>query len=145
MPDQAGLLSVLAGVVAAAVFAMVRRHKAERQEIADQLHTTQLAVDVIRSSEQLLQAASAQPPGGKPSWIPLLEDDERFRSAARRLASGSLSSPVTVTLAEVERARQQVLLAMTSRDAEFLRIATRGLGEAVEGFAAATSVMVRLA
>ena len=75
----------------------------------------------------------------------LVEHDPRYRAAVRGLRAGTSSAEVKTTLSELEQARQQVLVAVVARDADFLRNAVNGLDEAVENFATASSVMVRLA
>jgi hypothetical protein len=144
MPDRAGLIFVVAGVAVAALVAMILRRRAERGEVAAQLRTKQLTVDVIRSSEQLRAGAVVPSVAGGSSLARLVGDDSRYRAAARGIRAGVSSTDVKATLSELEHARQQVLLAVAAGDADFLHDAVHCLDEAVENFATASSVMVRL-
>jgi len=145
VPDRAGLIFVVAGVAVAAVAAMILRRRTERRIAAAGLRTKQLAVEVIRSSEDLRSGAIAPSAGRPPSLARLADHDPRYRAAVRALRAGTSSAEVKATLSELELARQQVLVAVLARDADFLQSAVQSLDEAVEGFAAASSVMVRLA
>jgi hypothetical protein len=99
---------------------------------------------VIRSSEELRAGAVVPSVAGTPSLARLVGDDSRYRAAVRGLKAGISSTDVKAALSELEHARQQVLLAVAAGDADFLRNAVQGLDEAVENFATASSVMVRL-
>ncbi|MEU4215067.1 hypothetical protein [Actinoplanes sp. NPDC026623] len=145
MPEQAGLIFVVAGVAVAAVAAMILRRRTERREAAAQLRTKQMAVDVIRSSEELRAGVVAPSAAGASSLARLVGDNSRYRAAVRGIRAGASSTDVKATLSELEQARQQVLLAVVARDADFLQNAVHGLDDAVENFATASSVMVRLA
>lgn len=145
VPGQSGLIFVLVGVGVAAVAAMILRRRAERREAADQRRVKRLAVDVIRSSEQLLAGVVVAATSESPSLARLADDNLRYRAAVRGLTVGTTCCGVQTTLSEVEQARQRVLLGVAARDADFLQTAVRDLDEALESFAAASSVMVRLA
>ncbi|XVU25969.1 hypothetical protein ACQPZJ_02610 [Actinoplanes sp. CA-054009] len=145
MPDRADLIFVVAGVALAAVTAMILRRRAERREVAARLWTKQLSVAVINSSEELRSSAIASSAGGAPSLARWVEHDSSYRAAVRGLRAGVSSPGVKAALSELEQARQQVLIAVVARDADFLQSAVHGLDEAVESFATASSIMVRLA
>ena len=145
VPDRIGLFFVVAGFAVAAVAAMILRRGAERREAAARLWTKQLTVEVIRSSEELLANAVAPSAGGAPSLARMVEHDPRYRAAVRGLRVGVSSPDVKATLSELEKARQQVLVALVARDAGFLQNAMHSLDEAIENFATASSIMVRLA
>jgi len=144
VPDQAGLIFVVAGVAVAAVAAMILRGLTERREVAARLRTKQLSVEVIRSSEELRTGAVTPSTGEAPSLARLAEHDPRYRAAVRGLRAGTSRAEVTAALSELEHARQQMLVAVVARDAGLLQSAVRSLDEAVENFATAASVMVRL-
>lgn len=145
MPDRAGLLFVVAGVFLAAIAAMIVRRRAERLESADRSRTKQLAVQVIRLSEDLRAGAVMPSSAEGHSVARLIGDNSRYLAAVRGLRAGPCSTDVEATLSQLELARQQVLLAVVARDADFLETAVNGLDEAVESFATASSVMVRSA
>jgi hypothetical protein len=138
VPDEAGLIFVVAGVAVAAVAAMILRRRTERREMGARLRTKQLSVDVIRSSEELRAGAVA--PEAR-----LVGDTSGYRAAVRGLRASTCSTNVKATLSDLEQARQQVLLAVLAHDVNFLQNAVHGLDEALENFATASSVMVRLA
>lgn len=145
VPDRAGLIFVVAGAAVAAVAAMILQRLTERREVAARLRTKQLSVEVIRSSEELREGAVTPSAGEAPSLARLAEHDPRYRAAVRGLRAGTSPAEVTAALSELEQARQQVLVAVVARDAAFLQSAVHSLDEAVENFATASSVMVRLA
>jgi hypothetical protein len=145
VPDRVGLIFVVAGVAVAAVAAMILRSRTERREAAARLQTKQLAIEVIRSSEEVRAGAVASSEVGAPSLARLVRHDPRYRAAVRGLMGRAISSAeVKIALSELEHARQQLLVAVVARDADFLQNAVRSLDEAVENFATASSVMVRL-
>lgn len=145
VPDRVGLIFIVSGVVVAAVAAMILRRVTERREAAAGLRTKRLTVEVIRSSEELRATATAPSAGGAPSSARLVEHDPRYRAAVRGLRASPSSADVETTLLELELARQQLLVAVVAHDADFLQNALRSLDEAIENFATASSVMVRLA
>ncbi|GAA2574550.1 hypothetical protein GCM10010435_57690 [Winogradskya consettensis] len=145
MPDRVGLIFIVSGVVVAAVAAIILRRATERREAAVGLRTKQLTVEVIRSSEELRATATAPSADGTPSSARLVEHDARYSAAVRGLKAGPSSAEVKTTLLELELARQQLLVAVVAHDAAFLQNAVRSLDEAIENFAMASSVMVRLA
>ena len=147
VPDRAGLIFIVAGVAVAALAAMILRRGTERREAAAGLRTKRLSVEVIRSSEELRATALAIAPSadGAPALAQLVERDLRYRAAVRGLRAGASSAGVMATLSDLELARQQLLVAVVAHDADFLQNAVRSLDEAVENFATASSVLVRLA
>ena len=147
VPDRFSLIFIVAGVAVAALAAMILRRGTERREAAAGLRSKRLTVEVIRSSEELRATALAIAPSadGAPALAQLVEHDPQYRAAIRGLRAGTSSADLKATLSELELARQQVLVAVVARDADFLQNAVQSLDEAVENFATASSVMVRLA
>jgi hypothetical protein len=145
VPNQAGLIAVTAGLILAAIAGFILRRRADRRAVRELQQSKKLSVEVIRSSEQMLNIAAQPGSSDGPSPVVLFQDNSQFRAAVRRLTGRTPSAPVLAALAELEHARLQVLTAAVARDADYLASAARGLAEAIEAFSAASSIMVRLA
>nr|MDT0662450.1 hypothetical protein [Micromonospora sp. DSM 115978] len=144
MPDQAGLISVFVGVALAASVSLILRRWSDHRKMREFRRTKELAIDVIRHSETLLEIVSRPAPSGARSFAFSPNGDRRCRVALRELPAHAPAPILLAALSELEQARMQVLAAGAAHDKDLLAASSRRLGEAIEAFATASSIMVRL-